>query len=137
MPFRVIAYGDERKEVGGGASRELNYYRRFLAGLRFRCAFPFHQIISMEMDAQPAVSLVVAVTSSLTPMLSELLASYTMQGYRVSLIVVPNEAAEEGDGSGGISGIGEAGLQAFAVAQNQADPLNMNPRSEEVSARAS
>ena len=93
-PFRLLPYGEARMELSSDASKELVHFRRFLAGLRFSCPFPFHEIIRMEMEARPSVSLLVVITTELTPMLSEYMAALSMQGHGVSLMVVPKDAGD-------------------------------------------
>ena len=95
-PFRLVTYGENgRWELTDDESRSLLYFQHFLAGLRFRSPYLFHEIIRMEMLAQSAASHIIVISSNPYPALTRYLSSLSVQSYGVSLLIVPTDGVED------------------------------------------
>ena len=64
LPLRLTAYGEERWELSGTTHQEIARFKHFLAGLVFDCAYPFTDVIQMELARQGETSHIVIVTSA-------------------------------------------------------------------------
>jgi len=90
-PLRLSVCAEEAMTLSGISPQELVVFRRFLAGLSFNCPYDFCDVVRMEMDSHPETGNILIVTATVTPALSDYLASLSAQGRDVSLIFVSKE----------------------------------------------
>jgi uncharacterized protein (DUF58 family) len=88
MPLRFVACEDKPVALSCGASSDLIAIRRFLAGLAFRCPYPFREVVRMEMEAHPEAGDIVIITTELSSDLAGYMDSLSADGRAVRVITV-------------------------------------------------